>query len=108
MTQTDVVNGEVLKPDGRDKLGRFTKATPTSFQPGNPGKPHGVRNKFSEAYLQDFFDVWLVKGKAAIETLADEDPATFVRIGQRILPREVSATIKGGLTISLGRRHDDT
>ena len=48
---------------------------------GNPvGRPKGSRNKVSEAFLADFLEVWGSRGKAAIERVADEFPAVFVRV----------------------------
>ena len=55
---------------------------PWRFQPGqsgNPtGRPPGARNKLTETFLEDTFAAWQVHGKQALNTLAQNDPATFV------------------------------
>lgn len=60
-------------------------------QSGNPkGRPKGSRNKLGEAFVSDFMAVWTEKGMAAIEKLADADPATFVRVAASIIPKELN------------------
>lgn len=59
------------------------------FQPGNPGRPKGSRNKLNEAFVADFFAAWEEHGKDALIKVAQEDPSTFVRVAASLLPRQV-------------------
>lgn len=84
MSKNPVKNGK--------KTGYRSPPEHTRFKPGNPGpgRPKGCRNKVGEAFLQDLYATWQRKGAAAIERLADEDPATFVRVTASILPKEMN------------------
>jgi len=68
----------------------------TQFKPGqsgNPGgRPKGSRNKLSEDFFQDLYDVWQAFGKPALETMAMLYPAEFVRLVASLLPKEPEAT----------------
>jgi hypothetical protein len=64
----------------------------TRFQVGNTGsagRPAGSRDKLSAAFIRDLAEVWEVKGRKAIEDLADSDKATFVRVVASLQPKEV-------------------
>lgn len=79
-----------------DDTGR--KQADTRFKPGqsgNPnGRPKGSRSKVAEAFLRDFYEVWEANGKVALEQTAKSDPATFVRVGASLLPKEIEATFR--------------
>ena len=63
-------------------------------QSGNPGgRPKGSRNKLSEDFFQDLYDVWQAFGKPALETMAMLYPAEFVRLVASLMPKEPEATI---------------
>ena len=59
------------------------------------GRPPGVRNRFSHAFLTDFLADWQQNGPAAIKTVRMRDPSTYLRVAVQILPREmlVEATL---------------
>jgi len=69
----------------------------TQFKPGqsgNPGgRPKGSRNKLSEEFFQDLYDVWQAFGKPALETMAMLYPVEFVRMVASLMPREPEATV---------------
>jgi hypothetical protein len=44
------------------------------FKPGGGGRPAGVRNRFSHAFLTDFLADWEQHGAAAIKTVRVRDP----------------------------------
>ena len=56
------------------------------------GRPKGSRNKLSEEFFQDLYDVWQAFGKPALETMAMLYPAEFVRLIASLLPKEPEAT----------------
>ena len=69
------------------------------FRPGGCGRPAGVRNRFSHAFLTDFLADWERHGAAAIKTVRVRDPGTYLRVGASILPKEmVLETMTTGLT----------
>jgi formiminotetrahydrofolate cyclodeaminase len=69
---------------------RFVKG-----QSGNPlGKPLGSRNKLKEAFWVDFNDTWMEHGRAALATVAVEDPSTFVKVAASIMPKETELTMR--------------
>lgn len=48
--------------------------------PEGAGRPLGSRHKLSETFLRNLLDTWERKGPEALERLADESPALFVRV----------------------------
>jgi len=64
------------------------------------GRPAGVRNRFSGAFLRDLLADWEANGAAAIKTVRMRDPSTYLRVAASILPKElmVDAVMTTGLT----------
>src|SRR5260221_3894640 len=59
-------------------------------QSGNPaGRQKGSRNKFSEAFLQDFYLVWLGEGEQALRTAARKSPARYIAVAAALLPQHL-------------------
>ncbi|WP_404292876.1 hypothetical protein ACD578_10570 [Microvirga sp. RSM25] len=53
------------------------------FLPGQrpgPGRPKGTPNKFPARFLADAHAVWETHGRAALEKLAETDPAAYVHV----------------------------
>jgi hypothetical protein len=70
------------------------------FKPGGGGRPAGVRNRFSHAFMSDFLADWEKYGASAIKSVRMTDPATYLRVGATILPKEmVLETMTTGLTV---------
>lgn len=64
-------------------------------QSGNPnGRPKGSRHKLTEAFLKDLTTVWADKGPDALRIVADEDPATLIRVIASIMPKEAELTVR--------------
>ena len=51
----------------------------------------GARSKLSESFLVDLHDVFLERGKAAIEEVCKDKPAEFLRVIAAVLPKQLEA-----------------
>lgn len=60
------------------------------FQPGNPGKQKGTKHKIADKFVKDLHDAWVANGPAVIERVIQENPAKFLDIIARIVPRELT------------------
>jgi hypothetical protein len=73
------------------------------FLPGNnlgQGRPVGSRNKLTEDFLADFHSAWQTHGKTALDTMAREEPAQFVRAAVQLMPKDVLMDVRGtGLVV---------
>lgn len=62
---------------------------------GNPaGRPRGSRNKLSEAFFADFHATWNTHGRAALELVAQTQPAIFLRLAVQVLPMSVKVDLR--------------
>lgn len=59
------------------------------FQPGNPGRPKGSRNRLGEAFIQALYVDFTENGPEVIAAVRAEDPATYMRVVASILPKEL-------------------
>lgn len=66
------------------------------FQPGNPGRPKGARNKLGEAFLEAMYADFTNHGVAAIVKVRDEKPDQYLKVVASILPKEIEAGEKLG------------
>jgi hypothetical protein len=80
MSESEVRDGEVFSPVRRQMpVGR-------RFQPGNPGRPKGSRNKLGEQFLAAMCADFEKHGVRAIERVREEEPGTYLRVIARIVP----------------------
>jgi hypothetical protein len=65
----------------------------TRFQPGNPGKPRGVRHKLQEDFLKDVQAAWEASGPQAIIDMIADKPGDFVKMVASLMPKEATLNI---------------
>ena len=65
----------------------------TRFQPGNPGKPKGARNKLQEDFLKDVLAAWETSGAQAITDMIADKPGDFVKMVAGLMPKEATLNI---------------
>lgn len=63
------------------------------FQPGNPGKPKGVKHKLQEDFLRDVKEAWDKMGSVAIASMIDQKPHEFVKMVASLMPKEATLNI---------------
>jgi hypothetical protein len=66
-----------------------TRSNLRPFQPGNPGRPKGSRNKLSEAFVAAVYDDFQEHGVKAIEEMRLADPGAYVRVIASLMPKQV-------------------
>src|SRR5262245_65788033 len=59
------------------------------FQKGQGGRPRGVRNRLSAAFLNDLLAEWAEGGRQALRIARIEDPVRFSAMVAALLPREM-------------------
>lgn len=72
----------------RNKAGQFLPG-----HKGIGGRKVGSRNKLSESFLSDLERVWRKKGLKALERVAEDEPATLVKVAASLIPRELLASM---------------
>ena len=66
----------------------------TRFQPGNPGKPKGARNKLQEDFLKDILAAWEKSGSEAIDAMIADKPGDFVKVVASLMPKEATLNLR--------------
>ena len=75
----------------------------TQFKPGHPGgpgRPKGSRNKLSEDFLRALSDDFSGNGIAAIEKVRAEQPAAYLNVIAKLMPRLLELSGPDGEPIS--------
>lgn len=67
------------------------------------GRPRGSRNKIAEDFLADVHEAWQEHGKAAVKSMATEEPSKFVQVVAGLLPKELNITN----TVNVEQMSDD-
>lgn len=58
---------------------------------GNPkGRPKGSRNKFASKFFDDLLVDWDENGAAAIKSVREKDPSTYLRVAASLVPKELN------------------
>jgi hypothetical protein len=72
------------------KTGKQMPPVQHQFKPGNPGRPKGSRNKLGEAFIEDLYAAWEKHGMTAIEATIKNQPAQFLKVIVRVLPKDLN------------------
>ena len=70
----------------RDAKGRFQRGNTVAV--GNKGS----RRRLEEDFVRDLCAAWQQHGKAALDIVANREPAKFVQIAASVLPKHTNAT----------------
>jgi hypothetical protein len=78
------VNGSATngKAVTRSPRGQFLKGVP-----GVGGRKRGSRNLLSERFLADLHSQWVKSGKTVLQTVAQQEPATFLKVIAGVMPK---------------------
>lgn len=60
------------------------------FQPGNPGRPPGSRNKLKEDFFKALADTFREHGRAAMEQMIENEPAAYIKVIASLMPKQLS------------------
>jgi hypothetical protein len=60
------------------------------FQAGNPGRPKGSKNKFSEDFWRALANDFAEHGVSAIERVRSEEPAKYLAACVNVLPKDLN------------------
>ena len=63
------------------------------FQPGNPGRPKGSRNKLAEAFTQALHDDFMEHGEVVIATVRAEKPDQYLKVIASLVPKDVNLNV---------------
>jgi hypothetical protein len=58
------------------------------FQPGNPGRPVGVRTRLTNSVYKNVLDDWEQHGPAVIKIVRVERPDLYFQVVCKLLPKE--------------------
>ena len=71
-------------------------------QSGNPaGRPMHSRQKLTEKFIDDLSKFYEVEGASLIKRVADEQPAMLLQVVARLLPKDISLNVSGGVEVEL-------
>ena len=71
------------------------------FEAGNTfssGRPKGVRNRLSGAFLRDLLAEWTSSGQSALRIMVRESPTEFCRLVAGILPKELEVSTHNAIS----------
>lgn len=68
------------------------------FQPGNPGRPKGSRNKLGEDFIRALHEDFQEHGVVAIQAVRADKPDAYLKVIASLLPRELKVTTETELT----------
>jgi hypothetical protein len=88
----------------RKNAGKTPRKMPEGrpFQPGNPGRPKGARNKLGEAFIEDLLASWEAQGPAVITRVIAEKPEAYLKVVASLMPKDLNINVN-----QIGEMTDD-
>lgn len=86
------------EPRSNAESTRRTMPEGKRFQPGNPGRPKGSRNKLGEDFIRALHEDFSEHGVAAIQAVRAEKPDAYLKVIASLLPRELKVTTETEMT----------
>lgn len=80
------------------------------FKPGNPGKPQGATNKLTKTVKETVLAVFNElqdDPKANLASFAKKYPRDFYNIAAKLIPTEVTGTVKNVIRVRIGDDNED-
>ena len=86
-----------VKPDNAETTAKKVPGRPfkagAEWTGNAAGRPKGSRHKLEEDFVSDLCVAWKKHGVTAIEEIAANDAATFVRVAASVIPKESKVTV---------------
>jgi hypothetical protein len=64
------------------------------FQPGNPGRPRGSKNRLGEDFIRALAEDFAKHGPAVIEKVRIDKPSDYLKIISGLLPKDVNLNVR--------------
>jgi hypothetical protein len=64
------------------------------FQPGNPGRPRGSRNKLGEAFIAALAEDFEKHGVEVIERVRIEKPEAYIKVIAMLMPKDMNVNVR--------------
>jgi hypothetical protein len=64
------------------------------FQPGNPGRPKGSKNRLGEDFIRALAEDFEKHGAAVIEKVRIDRPSDYLKIISGLLPKDVHLNVR--------------
>lgn len=85
----------------KDSKGKFVK--------GGTGRPPGAKNVVNRTVKETVLEVFnkLQQGKNSLEAWAEEEPTEFYKIASKLIPTELTGTVKKTIVVSRKKQDAD-
>jgi tRNA(Ile2) C34 agmatinyltransferase TiaS len=85
------------------------KAVKGRFKKGEGGRPVGAKNVINKTVKETVLDVFnrLQSGPNSLEAWAQEEPTEFYKIASKLIPTEVTGTVKQTIIVSRKKQDAD-
>ena len=83
----------------------------TQFKNGNKkgkGRPKGARNKLTDAWIKDLYEVYQDVGKEKLRQALDERPDVVMKHIAALVPKDVDVKHSGDVTINIVDYQDES
>jgi hypothetical protein len=64
------------------------------FQPGNPGRPRGSKNRLGEDFIRALAEDFEKHGAAVIEKVRADNPDAYLKVIAGLMPKELNLNVR--------------